>query len=283
MGQWKGNVAVVKKRKKSRSKRKNKRKGLKLNARNIVLIILAILTVSLFAYIYYPLYSEWFSKKKAESKDIDSYRKELPNYSVFGIDISHYQKNIEWEKVFEEQKINFVIIRSTMGNEASDNKFQKNWQALKKTNSIRGAYHYYRPDEDSKKQAENYIKNVKLEQGDLPPIVDIEKYSSSKSIKALKNEILKWLEIVEEHYKITPMIYTYNYFYTKVFLDDMRFEKYPIWIAWYNTNQNPETIVKDWVFWQFSDKCIIKGIDAPVDINVFNGKLRDLDGLRIKN
>ena len=273
----------MKKRKKSHSKRKNKRKRLKLNVRNIVFIILTILTISVFAYIYYPLYSEWFSNKKAESKDIDSYRKEMYNYSVFGIDISHYQKNIDWERVFTEQKIDFVIIRSTMGNDANDNKFQKNWQALKQTNIIRGAYHYYRPDEDSKKQAENYIKNVKLEQGDLPPIIDIEKYSSSQSIKVLKNEIIKWLEIIEEYYKITPMIYTYNHFYTKVFVDDMRFEKYPIWLAWYNTSQNPETIVKDWVFWQFSDKCTIKGIDSHVDINVFNGRLRDLNGLRIKN
>ena len=271
------------KRKKSRSrKRKTKHKNFKITGKTVFMTILIVLAVSLLAYIYYPLYSGWFSDAKTEKEHIDSFRQKLPNYSVFGIDISHNQVKVDWKKVFSEQKIDFVIIRSTMGNSSSDKNFEKNWKSLKANKAIRGAYHYYRPDEDGKKQAENYIKNVKLEQGDLPPIIDIERYSKSKSIKSLKTEILKWLEIVENQYNITPIIYTYNHFYTKVFLNDSRFEKYPIWLAWYNTSKNPSTLIEDWVFWQFSDKCKIIGIEEDVDIDVFNGRIQDLNGLRLK-
>jgi lysozyme len=56
-----------------------------------------------------------------------------------------------------------------------------------------------------------------------------------------------------------------------------------LWIAWYNVNGNPNDITSNWVFWQFSDKGRVKGIEGDVDLNVFNGKIKDLDGLRIRD
>ena len=63
--------------------------------------------------------------------------------------------------------------------------------------------------------------------------------------------------------------------------NDHRFDRYPVWIAWYNVNEDPNTVLNDWVFWQFTDKGLLEGIEGNVDINVFNGKKQDLNGLRI--
>jgi lysozyme len=89
-------------------------------------------------------------------------------------------------------------------------------------------------------------------------------------------------KIVEEHYGITPILYTYNKFYTAAIADDPRFAKYPVWIAWYTTKGDPSDIKEDWVFWQYTDKGSLSGIKGNVDVNVFNGGIQDLDGLRKK-
>ena len=79
----------------------------------------------------------------------------------------------------------------------------------KKHNLIRGAYHFYRADEDPVMQANNFLANVKLESGDLPPILDIEKIPRRKSNEKLIEDLKIWCRIVEETYGEKPIIYTY--------------------------------------------------------------------------
>ncbi len=221
-------------------------------------------------YYYYDDINKFIKGYRQTPQTYNLYKKQLNKYTYFGIDVSEYQKDIDWETVFENQNIDFVIVRATAGRNKKDKTFNNNWKALADNDVIRGAYHYYRPNENSEKQAKFFIKNVKFSNGDLPPILDIEKYSKIQSINSLKTGVLNWLKIVEEHYGVKPIIYTYNKFYTSTLKNDSRFDKYPVWIAWYNTEKDPDNILKGWVFWQFTDKGIIKGIEGEVDINVFN-------------
>ena len=127
-------------------------------------------------------------------------------------------------------------------------RFKENWKASKERQLIRGAYHYYRPNENSIEQANNFIKNVKLEKGDLPPVLDIEKLPKSQSIDSLKVGLRRWLKKVEKHYKVKPIIYSgesyYNDFLKKEFSD------YPLWIANYNFWRNH--LEDDWIYFQSS-------------------------------
>ena len=115
---------------------------------------------------------------------------------TFGIDVSEYQGIISWKQVREindKQKVEFVIIRATSGDNKRDRFFTSNWRGSKGNGILRGAYHYFRPNENSTKQANNFIKNVQLVPGDLPPILDIEKTSKIQSneylVKAVKNRL----------------------------------------------------------------------------------------------
>src|ERR1044072_487523 len=46
--------------------------------------------------------------------------------SVFGIDVSHYQGDIDW-RVVAAHKIFFVYIKATQGDQKFDANFAKNW------------------------------------------------------------------------------------------------------------------------------------------------------------
>lgn len=194
---------------------------------------------------------------------------------MVGIDVSEYQGDIEWEKVknvSEIYPIHFVFIRATAGHDRPDKSFAGNWENAVKADVVRGAYHYYRPDENSIRQAELFIKTVRLKKGDLPPVLDIEKVPENQPIDSLKAGLRRWLNKVEVHYGVKPIIYTGEKYYDSFLADD--FSDYPFWIA--NYNFFVEKIDDDWLFWQFTESALIDGIDGPVDVNIFNGSEKEL-------
>ncbi len=202
---------------------------------------------------------------------------------MLGIDVSHYQGKIKWDKVkrIDNKKISFVFIRATQGDDGRDKRFERNWSSAKEKGFIRGAYHYYRPNENSIKQADNFIKNVKLEAGDFPPVLDIEKFSRIQSRRSLQIALKKWLDRVEEHYGVKPIIYTGASHY-KDLLDNDTFNDYVLWVANYNDVKLPFKKENNWVFWQYRDWGYVNGIKGDVDLNVFNGSNEQLDDLLIR-
>lgn len=200
---------------------------------------------------------------------------------IFGIDVSQYQGTIDWDNVeaIEEQfELKFVVVRATAGSNKVDFKFKKNWKNLTESMYIQGAYHYYRPDENSIDQANNFIKNVKLRKGHLPPILDIEKMPKGQSMDKLKEGLQNWLTIIEKHYGVKPIIYTGEKYYEDFLQED--FPNYQFWIA--NYNPWKEKIEADYLMWQFTEKAQLHGINELVDVNVFNGNVEDLKKVCIK-
>lgn len=211
------------------------------------------------------------SKEDREIVDIHIYEV-LHSHKDFmvGFDISEYQEKIDWEnlgKVEDTFALDFVFIRATAGKDKRDRRFLDNWKASKEKGIIRGAYHYYRPNENSIQQASNFIKTVTLEPGDLPPVLDIEKLPRTQSLDSLKIGLRRWLVKVEQHYKMKPIIYSGESYYTDFLRKE--FSDYPFWIANYNFwRKKPD---EHWLIWQFTEKAQVDGIKGLVDINLFNG------------
>lgn len=230
----------------------------------ISLIFISLLGLLIFIVLKNKTTTDWMSKQ--ENINLTASK------TNFGIDISHYQGEINWEEVnLSEHKINYVFIRATMGKDGSDSKFQKNWINAKKNNYLRGAYHYYRPNENSVKQFLNFTRNVVLEPGDLPPVLDIEEMSVYGRENLIAG-ILNWLRLVEDHYGVKPVVYTGASFYQDHLKG--RLDPYPLWIAAYSGTSKLKGI--NWKFHQFSDRIKVNGINAPVDGNSFNGELSEL-------
>ncbi|MBL1408422.1 glycoside hydrolase family 25 protein [Sphingobacterium faecale] len=199
---------------------------------------------------------------------------------VFGIDISEYQGKINWEEVElinQEFPVDFVFVRATMGQKNKDKKFQTNWKGAQERNKLRGAYHYFRPNENSVKQAENFIRTVKLSSGDLPPVLDIEERPKSQSMDSLKVGLKRWLDRVEDHYKVKPIVYSGDSYFSD-FLEK-EFRDYTLWIA--NYNFWVEKPKGHWNFWQFSERGAVSGIKGYVDLNMFQGDIEALEKLCI--
>ncbi len=199
-------------------------------------------------------------------------------YEVHGIDVSHYQKSIDWARI-AEQNIHFAFIKATEGETFRDSLFCRNWGAIRKAGIIRGAYHFFRPTLSAEKQAQNFIDCVRIEPGDLAPVLDVEVLDES-SIDNLISGLSTWLKIVEEKYQTKPIIYTNQNFFNDHLAG--HFTEYPVWIARYSNWRYPAMLTEqEWVFWQYGNKGKLNGITGFVDFNVFVGNHSELEAFTI--
>ncbi|TAL46965.1 MAG: glycoside hydrolase family 25 protein [Chitinophagaceae bacterium] len=225
---------------------------------------------------------DWWMTRKARFVRYPEFGIAIPEkYSIHGIDVSKYQQFIAWDAVKAMQvrkvKIEFVFIKATEGIGNTDGKFFRNWQKSKQAGITRGAYHFFLATKDGKKQAENFINAVELEPGDLPPVLDVEQTYGVNSV-TLKQELKECLDVMENYYKVKPIIYTNVDFYKQYLGKD--FDSYPLWAAHYFEYNEPR-IKRDWLFWQHSEGGRVNGILFKVDFNVFNGDSTDFHNLLV--
>jgi len=203
-------------------------------------------------------------------------------YEVRGIDVSHYQGVINWERVcrtdIKDAPVSFVIMKATEGVSIKDKQFPYNFKESLRYGLLRGAYHFFTPSESATKQAAYYTQNVHLKKGDLPPVLDIEEIGNLNP-QEIRDAVLAWLLIVEDHYGATPILYTYLNFKER-YLNGPEFERYPFWIAHYYVPKLSWT--GKWNFWQHTDRGRLPGIQTFVDFNVYNGSMYSLQQLCLK-
>lgn len=204
------------------------------------------------------------------------------NYEVHGIDVSHYQGKIDWQRLAcdsdAKYPLRFAFMKATEGGDLADETFARNFEEARKHGFVCGAYHYFIPRTDAVKQADFFINTVKLQQGDLPPVLDVETVGKL-SRKELKTSVKTWLDKVESHYGVKPILYT-SYKFKLSYLNDSLFNTYPYWIAHYYVDS--VHYKGKWHFWQHTDVGTVPGIRPKVDLNVFNGSFEQLDSLRLR-
>jgi lysozyme len=251
----------------------------------LVIMPLAVLyKIEIAAYFYLRTTCQEPRKRLWRNFDIP-----IPVARVYGIDVSHYSCPIQWNVVKASNtngiRIHFAYMRATRGTRLVDYLFQENWQNAKAAGMPRGAYHFFHFNENAEDQADFFLRAVKMEKGDLPPVLDIEHDKINNDRKMDKEQILQgianWLSKVEDATGVTPVIYT-NLDYYKNYIAG-RFRRYPVWIARYNEQTPPRlSDGRQWWFWQFSEKARIDGICEKVDMNVFSGDLNALSLIRKK-
>ena len=157
-------------------------------------------------------------------------------YEIHGVDISHYQGEIDWDKLrdamIEGYPLRFIMIKATEGSTKLDDKFVDNFYQARENGYIRGAYHFWSNKSSARSQAYHFLDKVHLQEGDLPPVLDVEHKPADKSVEQFQQDILTWLHIVEDRYHVKPILYTY-YKFKEQYLSTPVFEDYPYWIAHY--------------------------------------------------
>lgn len=201
-------------------------------------------------------------------------------YPVGGFDISHFNGEVDWSKVADTKK-RFVVLKATEGIDWVDPTFNTHWVAAKKAGLVRGAYHFFVSHDDPAQEAEWYIKNVALEKGDLPPIVDVER-AEKTDLTDLAKRLREFVRKLEAHFGEKPIIYTGPNFWNSYIKEP--FEDHHLWIADYGV---PEPVMphgwKRWTFWQFTQQASLPGVEKSVDLNSFAGGQAELDRLLLGN
>lgn len=198
------------------------------------------------------------------------------SFKIKGIDVSHYQGEINWGKVREEREdLQFAYMKATEGQDYTDRYFKDNWNNAKDTGLLLGAYHFFTTQSSGEQQANHFIAIVPNEPTNLPPVIDIE-IALEHEVEEIEKELMVLSDRLEQHYNKKPILYVTYATYNKYVAGRSVFDNHDIWIR--DIVKRPTLKEgRDWTLWQYINRGRVAGIDAYVDINVFNGNQEEFD------
>lgn len=218
----------------------------------------------------------------------------MPEADGYGIDISHYQGDIDWETLGQipynlatqrqgraqstaSVSISFVMIKATEGVNHQDKRHEENIENARRAGLVVGAYHVMTM-RDADEQADNFIANSGLQKGDMAPVIDMEEsILGGKDRDEVRKVLKKIVTRLKKEYGVKPIIYC-SYKFNNLMRCKENYPDYPLWIARYASDTKPE----DADIWQFTDIGDIPGISSVVDLNALYCKRFRLSDLIIK-
>jgi len=211
---------------------------------------------------------------------------------LFGIDVSHHQGWIDWQKV-RTSGVRFAIIKASEGDGFIDPMFEENMRAAGEAGIVTGTYHFFLPRFDPLAQARHYVRTLQEQAGSrptLPPCVDVETPGLGKT--GLNQALKVFLEEIFRLTGRTGMIYVSPGFWSTNLpapvLSNYKLQnpgvdwaaEHPLWVAHYTTGWPYQVYPwAGWAFWQYSSSGRIAGIGTKVDLDHFSGGPADLAAL----
>lgn len=215
-----------------------------------------------------------WKKHKQRKRHIDNTEYYSKSY-YDGIDISHYQKTIDWNMISKNKKIQFVYVKATDGEAGVDNYYKRNIAGAHHANKLVGAYHFLSSKKGVRQQFEEFKNIVNKSDIDLIPMLDVEIVYDKKTgqrrhgvlgwtNKQVQDSTMLFIQLCKKHYGVAPLIYSAQNFYKHRM--SPYFDNYYLYISRYNT-QKP--ILKNGAkanIWQYSETGRVKGISGYVDL-----------------
>lgn len=197
-----------------------------------------------------------------------------------GIDVSHWQGKIDWNKV-AGARMSFAFIKATEGTSFLDPRFASYRAGARAAGIVTGAYHYARPDAtpgDAVAEARWLINNISpIASDDLLPVLDLE-VTGGLSTAARQQWMLDWLN---EVYRLTgrrAMIFTWSGFWTNKMGNTEAIAQagHALWISYGGGGSTPNVPANNWAgygwsFWKYDNCGSVPGIDGCVDLDKSNG------------
>jgi GH25 family lysozyme M1 (1,4-beta-N-acetylmuramidase) len=182
-----------------------------------------------------------------------------------GMDVSHYQKNIDWRKV-KASGVGFAINKCTEATNYLDPTFADYKKNIQSNGMVWGCYHFARGG-DVKKEADWFLRNIgEVKTGDIL-VLDWE---------IQHKDPVGWcsdfIDIVTKKTGLKPFLYT-NEARIKQYSWDKVAKKSLLWAAKYGINNGEpqkQPVGGAWgkpTIWQFSSVGKVNGISGNVDLN----------------
>lgn len=195
--------------------------------------------------------------------------------SIKGIDVSHWNGNIDFKKV-KNEGYGFVIIASGYGRTVTqkDECFETNYKNAKAAGLKVGTYWYSYAisEEDARAEARACIKAISGKTFDFPIWYDVEEASQFRKSKAFCSAIVKAFCDEIKKNGLTAGLYI-SRSPLQTYIDDEIKKSVPLWVAEYNSRLNYSGRVD---IWQYTDAGRIAGHNCNFDVDIcytdFTGK-----------
>ena len=204
-----------------------------------------------------------------------TYTAESPT-TRFGIDVSYYQQDIDWNRVAEDG-VQFAIIRcgfrgyGSMGPITEDARFREYIEGALAAGLDVGVYFFSQAVsvEEALEEARFTLDLIRDYPITYPVVFDWEQVSSlgartrDPDWEVVGDCAVAFCEAVAaEGY--TPMTY-FNKYMAYITLDMEKYQRYDGWLALYQEEQD---YIYDFQMWQYSSQGIVSGISQRVDLNI---------------
>lgn len=207
--------------------------------------------------------------KLDETVDYSDWDLSNPPDTLWGVDVSHYQGRIDFDKL--EEGAHFVILRASIGHTGKcDQRFYGNYAKAAKSHLLLGFYHFFYFDRDGELQAKILLDATEGKRNNFPLVIDFEESTVVNNPKEMKIDssvynLRKMVDYLQSQGK-DVMIYSNRHCYAKYKIAS-NFPGVKLWVADYNamfvTQDFPDCYIQ-----QYACDGSVYGIWADVDLNV---------------
>lgn len=183
-----------------------------------------------------------------------------------GIDVSHYQGDINWKAV-KEYGIDFAFIKCLQGKSRVDECFHTNMRNAIANDIPVGVYVYSKAKtiDDAVNEAKRVAKECSQYKLTYPVVFDFEsKHFEDMSLEMRGKIIDAFCQTILSDGKYIPMLYSSRYWLMHMIPAEV-VKKYDIWLAEYTTGKPKYT--GDYKIWQYGVGKVT-GIIGDVDMNI---------------
>ncbi|MDK2807627.1 MAG: hypothetical protein PWP24_360 [Clostridiales bacterium] len=208
---------------------------------------------------------------------------------LHGIDVSKYQKVIDWEKA-RAAGVEFAFIRAGYrgygagGNFGADEYYEQNIQGAINAGIPVGVYFFSQAttEEEAIEEANYLLERVSGYEISLPLVMDFEYasangkqtgrlYDANLSMQEATDVCLAFCARIKEA-GYSPMVYANYTMLTKGLYAELISAQYDIWLANYT---NETSYSGSYSFWQYTSSGSVDGIDGKIDANFWYKKTPD--------
>ena len=187
----------------------------------------------------------------------------------FGIDVSRHNGAINWNRVKDSGKVDFVILRAGYGKLVSqkDSRFEEYYSACKQLGIPVGAYwySYAKTVTEAEQEARVFLECIKGKTFEYPLYFDIEeKTAFNQGLFVCSAMAEKFCEILEKAGYFAGIYASKSHLET--YLSAEVRQRFSVWVAHYGVDST--SYRGAYGMWQKSDSGSVDGISGNVDMDI---------------
>lgn len=189
-----------------------------------------------------------------------------------GIDVSNWQGYISYDRV-KSSGIDIVYIKASQGTTFKDPYMEYNYSQAKANGLKVGFYHFLTAtnEAEARRQAEFFVSVIAGKEVDCKLAMDFEQFNGGITVPEIRRISNVFLETVKQLSGKEVIVYSNLSDAQNVFGQEIA-NKYPLWIAYYGSEQrliNSNSAWSRWSGWQYTSQGSVSGIQGYVDRNIF--------------